>query len=172
MARRGQTRRAFRKGPKNNLWAALQTIEKDVLTLTSNVNDIVADSDWQRAASLERATLVRVRGSMSMTNKNASGSFAGGPVWQYIALMDEDAAAPPGNIVGTYVNEDILWTDVRTFSFADTGTVGIHIDIPIDVKAMRRMRTGQRLVHVLTNDTLVTVRYSLITRALLQLGGN
>jgi len=133
---------------------------------------VVTDTDWVRAAGFERATILRVRGMMSFTNKIDALAVAGGFVAAYVALMDEDASVPPATTVATYTDEDILWADSHNIPFVVADGSGFVYHFPIDIKAMRKMRAGQDLNFVLTNLATADIQFSGVVRALLRLGGN
>ena len=169
---KGRATRGFKRGPKNNIWTTILGDEVAIGAASSTTFDIVAAADWTVAGGLERATILRVRGWFSAVVKDATGSFAGGAHFAYIGLFDEDETSPGGSISGTYIDEDIMATYGFLFAFADTGTVGQTWSQEIDVKAMRKIRTGQDLRFVYTNSGTTSVEVSLVIRALLRRGGN
>ena len=175
MARRGSRARGGSRGPKNNIWTTIVDNEQVVGTGSTIEFPVVADSDWQRGAAAERATILRVRGWININKYIAAGVVGGdGAVFMYLALMDDDAVAPAANVASTYVEEDIMWTAGATFHANGAGGVDAPavVQFVIDVKAMRKMRSGQTLSLVVTNLCVESVELDLVCRALLRLGGN
>ena len=90
----------------------------------------------------------------------------------YVTLMDEDAPVAAADLVQTYTDEDILWTGGGAMTVTDTNATGIVVDMPIDIKAMRKMRRGQELRLVVTNPSATVQVANFVIRALLRKGGN
>jgi len=168
--RRHGVQRAAKK-TKNQVWT---TILADDLTLGAGATTslaVVDDADWTVVGGSERATIMRVRGWMSVITKGVTGSFARVSMFSYIGVSDEDAPPESAAAVGTYAEEDIMATYGTNFAFTDTGTVGRSWDQLIDVKAMRKIRTGQQCRLVLTNSGIIGVFFSLVVRALVRRSG-
>jgi len=169
-AHRGRSRRGHSvRGAK--VWTTI-LVEDNTLSPGGAVSfDMVADADWQPSSGTARATILRARGWLSIINKFSSGSFAGGPIFNYMHVSDEDVASPNGSLASTYTDEDILWTDGHHFPFTDSGsTVMAYHRSSIDVKAQRKIKNGNEMRIVISNETPVTVAFSMVLRTLLLRG--
>ena len=137
--------------------------------VTVSGSDIVEDTDWTTVGGQERATLMRIRGWFSVNQGPVGVLTASGPVSAYIGLFDADEAAPSASAINTYVDEDILATYGHGFPYTDIGeSPGTFWDQHVDVKAMRKIRTGQDVRFVITNDNPTAVYISFIMRALVK----
>jgi len=166
-------RRGITRGSKDrglNVWTAVLAEEFAIGSGTSSTFDIVLDTDWKPAAGTARATLMRIRGWLNVIQKITSGSFADGMISAYIALYDEDETSKPANAVNTYTDEDILWTGGHMFPFVDSGAAGSVCMIDVDVKAQRKIKNGQEVRLVVTNNLAVSVDIGLVLRGLLRRG--
>jgi len=171
MARRHANRAVSRRGPKNNLWTVVKPSISLASGLTSEIS-IVQDSDWERGASLEHATVLRVRGWMGMLTKIATGVSGTGVIFAYIAVQSEDAASDSAALVGTYADNDILWTGGWHLPFTEDLATQLAWNFTIDVKSMRKIHTGQELRLVVTNSNPGALAITGVVRALLRIGGN
>jgi len=183
MASRRRSSRGASKGQKNQIWTVSLLDDFELTTgVTIAAFSPVIDTDWQRgtAPSFERATVMRMRGWFTVVQKLTAGLADDGTVFSYCLLHDEDATAPPGNISTSYTEEDILWTGGHLFGEVErviTVEGGSSIaesqwSEQFDVKAMRRIRSGQAIDLVFTNLLAGSVRISGCIRTLLRLGGN
>ncbi len=166
--RRGRSSRGA-KARGLNTWT---TVLGEDVTLTAGGSvsfDIVADSDWVPAAGTARATLMRTRGWFDIINKDTSGSFAGGSVFMYVGVFDEDVASPAASLVSTYVDEDVLWTGGGQFPFQESGAA-MSLHKHIDIKSQRKLTTGSEVRVVITNAMVVSIEMSFVLRALLRRG--
>jgi len=169
---RGFHRSRSKRGPKNNVWTVALEDEVVLAAGATLTFDIVNRADWQRSGGAnERATLMRVRGWLSVIHKISSGSIVLAPWFAYISIQDENAASSSASDVTTYADEDILWTGGGMFSFTDTGDAVSHMQ-EIDVKAMRRFNAGGEVRLVLTNSSIVAMSVTGVQRGLLRIGGN
>ena len=173
MARRRSSSRAVKRGPKNQVWTTIVNSIVAILSgATKTGTDIVAASDWTTVAGAERATVLRVRGWFAATTKTTTGSFAGGSAFAYVAVYDKDDLSLDASLADTYAEEDIMATWGHVFPFVDSGA-GIETwSQEVDIKAMRKITSGQDLRFVATNLTPVTISMSLVLRALVRRGGN
>ena len=173
MARKRYSRAASSpRGPKNNVWTTVLGDQVDIANLTSNEFNIVQDSDWSAIVGAERCTILRIRGWLKVHNKVTTGIRDESSVFCYVTLMDEDAPVAAADLVQTYTDEDILWTGGGAMTVTDTNATGIVVDMPIDIKAMRKMRRGQELRLVVTNPSATVQVANFVIRALLRKGGN
>jgi len=167
--------RSVRRGPKNQVWTNIVMDENNVLaTTTAVLGIIVGDSDWAvSGSSSERATILRVRGWLSLRQETVVGVGSPGTLFLAIHLTDEDATVPDFSSPGTYAEEDVLWTGgVLLPSLGDATARSFNFNWMIDIKAMRKLRTGQTLNLVVTNGSGGTVDFSGVVRALVRRGGN
>ena len=175
MARRRGRSRAVRGGPKNQVWAV--SVADDITnpsTTTTVLANLVAETDWASSgSSAEAATVLRVRGWLSMRQTAAAGVGSPGGIFMYIIKQDDDAVFPDGSAASTYADEDILWTGgVYVPSLGDLTVRSFIKDWVIDVKVMRKIRTGQNLALIATNTTTGAMQFSGVIRSLVRKGGN
>jgi len=162
MARKRNGSRAS-KQRGNLLWTAVLGTASDITAATSTFA-IVADGDWQRGSGQSSATLLAIRGYMTIYSIGVLES----DVKAYIQLVDEDAASEAPVSVGTYVSEDILWTG--GFAKGDSSATGSNFHHEVfNVKAKRRMKNGQEVRLVIRASVASQFRVSLIMRGLLKL---
>jgi len=169
MARRGRGRRMARK-PGDLVWTVVENDNFSIATgVTIGGSDIVADTDWTVISGQERATIMRVRGWFSFTVGPAAVLTSAGSVFVYIGLFDADESAPSASDADSYVDEDILATYGHNFPYSNISqTSPDSWSEVVDIKAMRRIRTGQDLRFVITNEHSLSVEVSFVIRALLK----
>ncbi len=170
MARIVMRRRPGKTGPKNQVWA--NVLLNGVAVDDSPVigSNIVQSSDWALGNAAERATLLRIRGAL-VVRKGVS--LAATEMMACIVVMDEDIASGAVEpwLIGTYADEDVLWT--ATIATPATGASdGWSGHIPVDVKAMRRITSGQDVRILLQTNATVNVVVSGLLRGLVRKGGN
>ncbi len=161
MARR---RASSSKGGKNLTWTTVITDDENISTSTE-ILDIVQGVDWSVVVGQKSATLLSIRGNINVRRTNA----VEGSVFMYIAKFDEDETSPSPLVPATYVEEDILWTHCYQYRADSIESV----NIPVHVKAKRRMKSGDdiRLVFV-ESGTTNTSELSCILRALVNTANN
>ena len=171
MARR-RTMRASR-GVKDNVWTVV--LLDDVSLAASGQSDsaITTESDWSSGG--ERATMLTVRGWLSINGDNEAGAKLEGSVFAYIGLVDQNIAAAAGpTSASTYVDEVILTT--MGGQFVNTGAGDLQTREPlswdINVKTKRTFQSGTDIRLVISNQTGKAVKISGVLRALLRKGGN
>jgi len=152
-----------------NTWTSILALEVALVAGSNTQFDVVNDTDWVPSSGTAKATLLRIRGWLNMVSKVGSGSFAGGALFAYIGVFDEDTASPAANLVSTYVDEDILWTGGVQFPFLDSGAADAY-RLDVDVKAQRKIRNGEEVRLVVTNNLVVPVDISFLLRGLLRRG--
>ena len=166
MAARRRITRSVRKGPRNLVWTAVLLDEQVVDNTPAVAFDIVEATDWSGAVGLERATLKRIRGWLTFTK---AGTTAATGCFLAIHKADKDTGVLSVNGVQAYTDEDILWT----------GGIALHGGEPsvqhmlIDVKAMRRVTTGEDIRLSLQGYVANTVQFTVtgVLRALVDKGG-
>jgi len=106
---RAHGKRFSGRDKKQYLWTAVSLQGSNITVGGAPLEaNIVEPTDWERQPNgRESATLVSIRGCFSVTAElNTSGQFKA-----YIAKYDEDETPSPNPLsVGTYVDEDILWS--------------------------------------------------------------
>ncbi len=157
------TRRASRgsRTRKSLTWTALAT-ERQLVTTTTQTLDIVQDADWNATAGRQSATLLSIRGSIALERVVAEANA--GSVFMYIGLFDKDEGSAIPLNASTYVEEDLLWTKVMSYSSLMVEPWGMDIN----VKAKRRIMTGREVRFVFQEGgTTNTMVFSAVLRALL-----
>jgi len=136
----------------NLIWTALLMNELDPLaTVTSQT--LVQGSDF---TSFKSATLLAIRGWIDI--RPFTTSILDDTVFLYIMKTDEDiggtSSTQDPTAVGTYVDEDILWTGGVTTTHDANGVLigggGTHM--LIDVKAKRKVLEGELIRLVFANN--------------------
>jgi len=158
-----RARRSSKKA-KDFVWTAVITDDENISTSTE-VLDIVQGVDWSVVAGQKSATLLSIRGNINIRRTNA----VQGSIFMYIAKFDEDETSPSPLVPGSYAEEDILWTHCYQYRADSIESV----NIPVHVKAKRRMKSGDdiRLVFIESGSTN-TSELSCILRALVNTANN
>ena len=180
MAKRGRrSGHARRSGVKNNVWTSLILNEVLVATGNTTVASIVNSADWSNLLSGERATVLTIRGWLSISAEVDTVTKSEGQIFWYIAVNDSliaTAAIPPADLVSTYTQTNILTTGGFIASSILGGVGGLaaarEMTWEIDVKTMRTIRSGDNVDLVATNGTGDDIRVGGVFRALLRKGGN
>jgi len=163
MAKQNAFRRPASRGAKSKyLWTSALILNS---TITSGVTetDIVAPADWERGAtSFERATLVAIRGWLSVF-PIAAGSET---IFMYIGLYDQDEGGSLADIVATYQTEDILWTGGHG-QFAAQSTLPPRA-FDINVKANRKITSASEVRLVRTGNAGSQFQVSGVLRGLIR----
>ncbi len=147
------------KSNKDLTWTAVAT-ERQLISTTTTSLDIVQDADWNATAGRQSATLLTIRGSIAFDRVLANA----GAVFMYIGLFDKDEGSAIPLNASTYVEEDLLWTNVFSYQtlMAEPYVIDIH------VKAKRRIATGREVRLVFQEGgTTNSMVLSCVLRALL-----
>jgi len=168
MTRRNRITRAFTKPNNNYVWAVILgegiTVPVDTAPL---ILDLVADADWTAIAGQKTATVMAIRGWMSFVSIGVA--FSAGK-W-YCGTQDEDIITGAGispATVGTYVDEDIMWTGGWDKPAVVTDTGLMHHEV-IDIKAKRKIQTATEVRMVLGASATNQIAVSVVLRTLLKL---
>ncbi len=167
---RGRRRRgaSASRGPKNQVWTV---IVLDELVVSSTTQDalIVDSTDWavSAAASFERATLLRIRGWLSLTRAvtvavSTSYFFA-------IYITDEDAAAVSPADTTMYTKEDVIWTGGFAMGAGNASSVEqpVIVSLDIDVKSMRKITSASQVrLGLVSGDAAANLSAAGVIRAL------
>ena len=136
------------------VWTTVLANGINMATGTTATMDIIDDQDWTNVGGSEKATCLRVRGWLSITIDAAAVLTGAEPVFLYVALFDQSAASPNADDPTTYTEEDILWTAGHMFPYSNISqTSPDSYDVNVDIKAMRKIRTGEQLRMVIRNPT-------------------
>ena len=159
MTRKTGIRRGQRPAGRNMIWLTVVGLNTAITDSTLSA-DLVADGDWSVSSGKQSATVIAVRGWISvMSPKTAvEVSMAG-----YIGIQDENATSGSPQSVATYLNEDVMWTHGTHF-----GSAAItQMNWDIDVKAKRRLHTGTELRYNFIADVTAELEVSFVLRTLL-----
>ena len=171
MARRVGRRSSGTRGPKNNVWTAIHVTNTQQVSTPVSA-DVVVPADWTAVAGFERATLLSIRGYISVSPDVEDIST--GSIMFLIMVVDQDTANVDPQLVAPYTEEDILWTwGVQT---GGQGAAAIEsrptTNVEINVKSMRKLTNGQE-VRLMANASVgLAWRWTAIARGLLRKGGN
>ena len=143
---------------KQKLWSAL--LSDNGLISTSLITFSLMDgADWERSSSTtERATVVRIRGNIAITQVVAASSYYVG-----IAVVDkDDSTFDPSSPAGA-VDFAPMWLYTWT---SGAGVSNSTWSIDVDIKAKRKMTNSDRIVVVETATVTNSFRTGYILRAL------
>ena len=174
MARRGRGSArgvARRSGPKNQIWTVVTANELAITTGSTSISSIVQDSDWTSGQGQERATILRVRGWLNFGGRVNAGVTGEGIIGAYISVQADEVTPTGALLTASYIDQDILWTSGHFFPLVATAEPLPSFDTVIDIKAMRRIRAGQRMTLVVTNNLADGTVTSFVVRALVKRGG-
>jgi len=171
-ARRG--RGGFRRprGPKNNAWSILIVEEQAVSTVAIEA-DVVNSGEWESGSSFERATLLRLRGNLSVSMPKTNTTI--NTIFLAIYLVDLNAGVKAPNTVAFYTDEDVLWSTAVLFQAGVAGSLEVPptVQIPVDIKSMRKMTSGTEIRLTMISTTAAqNINVSGVLRGLIRMGGN
>ena len=171
MARRSRGFRASR-GPKNNVWTVV-ILNKFVVQPTPDVSLVVEGADWTGAAGHQRATLLRIRGWLSVAPVATATVANAFHAAIYISEADAPITPDPG-LATMYNEEDVLWMWGAQFSAGNAGAVErpTAASVIIDVKAMRKITSTQEVRITIASDASGGLTCSHLLRGLIRKGGN
>jgi len=166
MARRART--IVRRGKKTYIWTA--TLYANAAVDLSATASIILDADdWCDIGGFKRGgVLERIRGWLSFraTAPLSEPSAGGGAYATYISKSKSDVVAfnDPW-LVGTYVSEDILWTDGGSSETVqgtgDTPFRSYGQKIYVDVRTRRKLVADDIIVHVFGEQANVSTEWDL-----------
>ena len=144
-----RSKRAFRKVSHDQVWD-VRLFDRLAFDDSPVIESpLVTGSDWATSAGTERATILRVRGWLSMSsdanNTNVDAAYA------LIYLTDVDApilaagSNGPADVLG-YI-EDVFWYGGTGFAKGNAGAVeqAPSFRLDVDTKGMRRITNDQQL---------------------------
>jgi len=169
MGHRRGVRRAFTKsGVKNQIWSVLLVDQLSVAAGSSFSANIVQASDWA-ALTGQRATMMAMRGYVSISGNNSGAAKAEGALFGYIGVLSEAAAAtPPAEIAATYTEPTILTTFGHAWEDVALGVTRNSYDVPVNLKTKRTINTSDNLVLVMANESLNTIEITSVIRTLMR----
>ncbi len=169
-ARRARNRFAFKRSAKHNqIWTA--AIQSAVTVSTTTIEDnIVEGADWQAKVGFAKATVLSIRGWISI-RKVATVATAT-DVFFAIYLVDEDDGVHAPNNATSYTDEDVLWTHGVSFAAGTATSVEpyVGITIPVHVKVARNINNGQEVRLSMISNAGVNHQVSSVLRGLVRLG--
>ncbi len=151
MAKRSFTGRRVSVRKKATVWTTnLQT--NDIGPTVETISfPIAVATDWERSAgSLERATILAVKGTIMIYPKDTSPAVGQNRIVGLFSVQDEDAPAIDPAAQSTHDDEASMFSfvyenhkanGVLDNSWADVA----HVRIPVDIKVKRKMTSGQQL---------------------------
>lgn len=156
MRRRNRSVRRSSRNGKNLIWVTT-LIESSFLEATPlDLADLVIPSDWAGASGFDRATLMGVRGWLSIAQLAAATAADASGCWVAIYVTGTDIAANsfnPGAAVD-YNDNDTLYTTGVALTTA-TGTGLAYPTEQINIKARRKLTTALdlRMAAIASSDT-------------------
>ncbi len=168
MAHSRQRRFRAHKGVKNQIWTVLLLDSSSIAAATILDLSIVEASDWAFVDG-QRATVMAIRGYISVSFSNSVAASAEGNVMGLIAVVDDAAAAPPlPDFAASYVDSHIL----DTFGWAiPEVAANVHRGERqhlVNVKTKRIIRARDDVRLVIKNNSVNTVEVTSVIRALVR----
>ena len=164
--RRTRTRRS---GLKSNVWSVV--VLDNVLIPSAGVEAaIVIPDEWQPAAGgFEHATMLRIRGWLSIARITTVVTLH--TIALVIYKIDQNDTLKSALSATTYNEEDVLWTGGLNYptiasGLGDDGLNPVQFDI--DVKAMRRITSGDDVRLSMISSVNNASRISGVLRALIR----
>ena len=168
MAHRPRVRRAFSKGVKNQIWSVLLVDQLSVATTSSFSANIVQASDWA-AITGQRATMMAMRGYISISGNNSGSAKIEGALFGYIGTLSEAAGTtPPAEVAGTYTEPTILDTFGHAWEDVAVGVTRNTFDHPVNVKTKRTIDTSTNIVLAMANESGNTIEITCVIRTLMR----
>jgi len=172
--RRGSSARGSRT-VKNNVWTTVIAQELVVAASAQLELNIAQPSDWAFGVG-QRATLLTVRGYISICAALSDLAAVEGAVLWYIAPVDADiSTAQAPQLAPTYIEEDILTTGGHIFENFNPNNASpgrMTKDWDVNIKTMRKLPPDTTVRFVLANRTSDDIKITSVMRALLRKGGN
>lgn len=166
-------RRSVRRGRRNgkNLTWITVVVKASLLENTpTQIAQLVIPSDWSLVTGFDRATLVRIRGWLSIGQVTVGTSADATAAYAAIALQDGSSADVMNpSVASDYDDYDVLWTGGCGVTAG--AAAGSYYAANIDIKAKRRLTTQEEvsLFTFLDIDTAAPrVNYNGVLRALVQ----
>jgi len=171
VARRFGNSRAVKRS-RELIWVSVG-VQASLLETTLDIASLVISADWATTAGFDRATILGLRGWLSVSQV-ATGTASDSPgVWLAIYKCGEDSPAnsmSPFN-AQDYVDFDVLWCGGQGGGISTTGA-NTWPSVDINVKARRKINSGEqlRLAATVATDT-ASPRFNVngMLRTLLQL---
>jgi len=161
--------RALRRGSslhRARRWTA--NLHEANLTVATQVNvSIVESADYEQSTTLQAkgVTLARIRGNISIGIDTVAAD--GAVIWA-ITVSDEDEGAPDITSAQSMLEEDVLLWGALALSTAAAGSTMVSpIQIPVDVKAMRKLKNHEVRYNVIATGAGNVIRSVAVFRALL-----
>ena len=149
MARARRTRTSSRRGPKNQIWVSTvfeaQSFDDTPVVETS----VLSGSQWQSEVGLTRATVISIRGWLSLSYD--STQTVANRAFMLFYLTDIDAPIMlagtngPADALG-YI-EDVMWTGGWQVPIGKAGSVeqSTGKEFSLDIKTMRKVTSDQQI---------------------------
>jgi len=164
--RRGFTRSSSKL--KNQIWTVVlhdETVLAAAALLTAN---IVQSSDWTSVDG-ERATVMTIRGYISIAAQVGVAAQDEGSVMGYIAVQADSAAitAPP-DFAATYVNTQMLDTFGHLYGATAADGFRPTFDHDVNVKTKRTIGARDNIICAIKNNTTNNMDITMVIRALVR----
>ena len=158
-----------RKAKVNNVWTAV-VMAQVLMDTTSQQAVIVTPDEWQAASTgFKHATLLRIRGWISIAKVQAVDTAQG--IFLAIYVDDQTSGSASPGVAATYNTEDILWSGGVSFAGSDAASLEslTSFNLDVDVKAMRRIDSGESVRFVFTSTVNSAAVISGVLRGLVRL---
>ncbi len=157
-----RARRFVPKKQKDLIWFPVISVNELVAASASSTNNIVQAADWIGSAGFERATLLAVRGWISIHRNNA----VQGAWFAYIGKFNVGETIPAANAIATYGDEDIMWSGGGGFLAT---SVDMGSQVVINVKSKRKIDKNT-VISCEIEASIADLRINLVLRGLVDRG--
>jgi len=173
-----RARRSFRRNDKSGLlWTAAGVVaarENLAPGQTFIFETVIVSSDIVGGVAQGSCTLLRIRGWLSIcVNESASGDADWVAVYAVYDANDDLTGPGQPQQINTYTGEDILWTgggQGNQWSAVPTAVTNTQETTQvIDIKAKRRLKSGQSVLLVIANVGTADISVLGMQRALCKL---
>ena len=144
--RRSTTRTFVRRGRVRTdvKWATPSLIsDQNVLASATLSATLLQDADWDSLITFDRATLLRIRGWIAVSQGTSSPATTG--LMMAIWKMPQAVTVPQPTLNASYDLTDTLWTGGATWA-ASAATSSSGYYMPIDVKVKRKLDPEDMIV--------------------------
>jgi len=154
MSRRSPIRRASQRA-RDLIWVSVG-VQASLLETTLDIAQLVVSADWAVSAGFDRATLLGIRGWLSIAQYvTGTGTDVPG-IWLAVYKCGEDS---PANSMSPfdaqdYVDFDVLWCGGQSGGVSTTGA-NTYRSMEVNIKSRRKITSGDqiRLAATVVTDT-------------------
>ena len=170
MAHRSRRRfsRGASSGVKNQIWTSLMMDATSIAAAGTLGLNIVEPGDWSTIDG-QKATVMTIRGYLSVSLTNSLTASAEGSVLGYIATLDDAAAVtPPPDLAASYQSTTILDTFGTAVPEVAANVLRPLWNHVVHIKVKRIITARQNVVLVIKNNSVNTIEVTGVIRSLVR----